>query len=84
MKKSSELTFRLPDKLQKYVCKKGSIAIDGISLTINNVEKKSFTVSIIPHTSAITTLGNIQKDDIVNIEIDILARYIENNIKKIK
>ena len=80
----AELTFRLPDKLQKYVCKKGSIAIDGISLTVNNVEKKSFSVSIIPHTSAITTLGDIQKDDTVNIEIDILARYIENNIKKIK
>lgn len=84
LKRSSELTFRLPDKLQKYVCKKGSIAIDGISLTVNNVEKKSFSVSIIPHTSAITTLGDIQKDDTVNIEIDILARYIENNIKKIK
>jgi riboflavin synthase len=82
LKKSSELIFELPYSLQKYVCKKGSIAIDGISLTINNVEKKSFSVSIIPHTSAITTLGNIKKDDIVNIEIDILARYIENNIRK--
>ena len=70
--------------MQKYVCKKGSIAIDGISLTVNDVEEKSFSVSIIPHTSSITTLGDIQKDDIVNIEIDILARYIENNIKKTK
>ena len=84
LKMSSELTFELPGSLQKYVCKKGSIAIDGISLTVNNVEEKSFSVSIIPHTSEVTTLGNIQKDDIVNIEIDILARYIENNIKKIK
>ncbi len=84
LKKSLELTFELPYSLQKYVCKKGSIAIDGISLTVNNVEEKSFSVSIIPHTSAVTTLGSIKKDDIVNIEIDILARYIENNIKKIK
>ena len=84
LKKSSELTFELPHNLQKYVCKKGSIAIDGISLTVNNVEEKSFSVSIIPHTSAVTTLGSIKKDDIVNIEIDILARYIDNNIKKIK
>jgi len=84
LKKSSVLTFELPRNLQKYVCKKGSIAIDGISLTVNNVEEKSFSVSIIPHTSAVTTLGSINKDDIVNIEIDILARYIENNIKKIK
>ena len=84
LKKSLELTFELPHNLQKYVCKKGSIAIDGISLTVNNVSEKSFSVSIIPHTSEVTTLGNIKKDDIVNIEIDILARYIENNIKKIK
>ena len=84
LKKSLELTFELPHSLQKYVCKKGSIAIDGISLTVNNVEEKNFSVSIIPHTSKVTTLGSIKKDDIVNIEIDILARYIENNIKKIK
>ena len=84
LKKSLELTFELPHSLQKYVCKKGSIAIDGISLTVNNVEEKNFSVSIIPHTSEVTTLGSIKKDDIVNIEIDILARYIENNIKKIK
>ena len=50
--------------------------------SVNDVEEKSFSVSIIPHTSAVTTLGSIKKDDIVNIEIDILARYIENNIKK--
>ena len=84
LKKSLQLTFELPHRLQKYICKKGSIAIDGISLTVNDVEEKSFSVSIIPHTSSITTLGSIKKDDIVNIEIDILARYIENNIKKIK
>ena len=84
LKKSSVLIFELPNNLQKFICKKGSIAIDGISLTINDVEEKSFSISIIPHTSEITTLGSIQKGDIVNIEIDILARYIENNIRKIK
>ena len=82
LKKSSILIFKLPKNLQKFICKKGSIAIDGISLTVNDVEEKSFSISIIPHTSEITTLGNIKKDDTVNIEIDILARYIENNIKK--
>ena len=84
LKKSTILIFELPNNLKKYICKKGSIAIDGISLTINDVNEKSFSISIIPHTSEITTLGNIQKGDIVNIEIDILARYIENNIRKIK
>ena len=84
LKKSSILIFALPKNLQKFICKKGSIAIDGISLTINDVEEKYFSISIIPHTSEITTLGSIKKDDIVNIEIDILARYIENNVRKIK
>ena len=84
LKKSSILLFKLPNNLKKFICKKGSIAIDGISLTVNDVKEKNFSVSIIPHTSEITTLGNIKKGDIVNIEIDILARYIENNIKKIK
>ena len=84
LKKSSILVFELPNNLKKFICKKGSIAIDGISLTVNDVKEKSFSISIIPHTSNITTLGSIQKGDIVNIEIDILARYIENNIKTIK
>ena len=84
LKKSSILLFELPNNLKKFICKKGSIAIDGISLTVNDVKEKAFSVSIIPHTSEITTLGNIQKGDIVNIEIDILARYIDNNIRKIK
>ena len=53
-------------------------------ISILPVEEKNFSVSIIPHTSEVTTLGSIKKDDIVNIEIDILARYIDNNIKKIK
>ena len=84
LQKSLILFFELPKELQRFVCKKGSIAIDGISLTVNDVEDGSFSISIIPHTSDITTLGNIKKGDIVNLEIDILARYIENNIKKIK
>ena len=82
LKKSSILIFKIPNNLKKFICKKGSIAIDGISLTVNDVEENSFSVSIIPHTSEITTLGSIKKGDIVNLEIDILARYIENNIKK--
>lgn len=82
LQKSLILIFELPSELQRYVCKKGSIAIEGISLTVNDVEDKSFSISIIPHTFDITTLGSIKKGDIVNLEIDILARYIENNIKK--
>ena len=82
LKKSLILIFELPKELQRFICKKGSIAIEGISLTVNDVKQKSFSISIIPHTFDITTLGSIKKGDIVNLEIDILARYIENNIKK--
>ena len=82
LQKSLILIFELPSELQRFVCKKGSIAIEGISLTVNQVEDKIFSISIIPHTFDITTLGSIKKGDIVNLEIDILARYIENNIKK--
>ena len=84
LQKSLILIFQLPNELQRFVCRKGSIAIEGISLTVNDVEDKKFSISIIPHTFDITTLGSIKKGDIVNLEIDILARYIENNIKKIK
>jgi len=82
LQKSLILIFELPNELQRFICKKGSIAIEGISLTVNEVKDKSFSISIIPHTFDITTLGAIKKGDIVNLEIDILARYIENNIKK--
>ena len=82
LKKSLILIFELPKELQRFICKKGSIAIEGISLTVNDVTEKSFSITIIPHTFDITTLGSIKKGDIVNLEIDILARYIENNIKK--
>ena len=81
LKKSILLNIYLPVQLKKFICRKGSIAIDGISLTINNVNSKSFSVNLIPHTASITTLGELEKDNKVNLEVDVLARYIDNNIK---
>lgn len=81
LKKSILLNIHLPAKLRKFICRKGSIAIDGISLTINRVNTKSFFVNLIPHTASITTLGDLEKDNKVNLEVDVLARYIDNNIK---
>ena len=78
--KSILLSFYLPANLRKFICRKGSIAIDGISLTINDVFKKNFFVSLIPHTSKLTTLGELKEGNKVNLEIDVLARYIDNNI----
>jgi riboflavin synthase len=61
--------------------KKGSIAVDGISLTIFNVQENSFTISLIPHTAANTSLGNKQVGDIVNLEYDMLGKYVQNMLE---
>lgn len=76
--------FRIqtPIDILKYVVAKGSITIDGISLTVVKVLKDSFTVSLIPHTAMITTLGNKRPGDIVNLETDIIARYVERLLKE--
>lgn len=68
--------------LTRYIVKKGSVAVDGISLTVVEAEKNNFTVSIIPHTAAVTTLGFKREGDWVNIETDMIGRYIEKFIGK--
>ena len=70
-------TFSLSRSLAKYVIEKGSIAINGVSLTVNSCEGERFTVSIIPHTLAVTTLGELKPGDTVNIEVDIIGKYVE-------
>ena len=71
------VTFSVPEALSKYMIPKGSVAIDGVSLTINNCEKLSFNVSIIPHTAKITTIGLKDAGAEVNIETDMLGKYVE-------
>lgn len=73
---SVRFTFELPEALAPYVASKGSIAIDGISLTVNEVERSSFGVNIIPHTLTHTNLGDAAPGRRVNVEIDPLARYV--------
>ena len=68
--------FRVPGAIAKYIAVKGSVAIDGISLTVNEVDADSFGVNIIPHTASFTSFGTLQPGDAVNIEIDTLARYV--------
>ena len=60
---------------------KGSVAVDGVSLTLVNVEKDRFSVALIPHTLAMTTLGSRQVGDRVNIETDVLAKYVERQLR---
>ena len=71
------VTIAVPEALSRYIIHKGSIAVDGISLTINACEPKSFTVSIISHTAEITTIGLKQNGDLVNIETDMIGKYVE-------
>jgi riboflavin synthase len=78
--RSRRLQFELPAPLMRFVAPKGSICIDGVSLTVNNVESTRFDVNIIPHTLEVTTLGVLKIGDTVNIEIDVIARYIDRLI----
>ncbi len=71
------LTFRFPAECARFIVPKGSIAIDGISLTVNSVTADSFTVNIIPHTAGMTTLCLRKVGDEVNIETDIIGKYVE-------
>lgn len=68
--------FRLPSGLERFVATKGSVAIEGVSLTVNEIDGRVFGVNIIPHTAAMTTIGTLQPGAKVNIEIDMLARYV--------
>lgn len=74
---SMQLTVDSPKNLSKYIARKGSICIDGVSLTVNEVNNSEFEVTIIPHTFSNTTLSGCTKDMQVNLEVDLIARYIE-------
>jgi len=73
---STRLTFRVPAALAGFIAPKGSVALNGTSLTVNEVEGDSFGVNLIPHTKTVTTWGDAKVGDAVNLEIDTLARYV--------
>ena len=73
---SLKLTFRAPDALAPFIAAKGSVTLDGVSLTVNTALGRDFTVNIIPHTQEQTTLGGLAVGGAVNLEIDMLARYV--------
>jgi riboflavin synthase len=72
----------LPASLMRFVAPKGSICVNGVSVTVNKVDGRRFDVNIIPHTFKVTTLGELKIDDGVNIEIDVIARYLERLMTK--
>jgi riboflavin synthase len=72
-----DLRVRMPEHLLRYVVEKGSITVDGVSLTVVDVLADGFTVAVIPHTSEVTTLGARRPGDAVNLEVDVMAKYAE-------
>ena len=74
---SVEIKFSVPKELSKYIVEKGSVAIDGVSLTVNSVRGNEFVVNIIPYTQEATTFGGLRKRGFVNIECDIIGKYVE-------
>jgi riboflavin synthase len=74
---SWRLEIEMPAELSRYVARKGSIAVDGVSLTVNAVAGNRFEVNVIPHTRAVTTLGRLAAGSPVNLEVDMTARYLE-------
>jgi len=75
--RSQRLKFGVPGDLARYIARKGSVAVDGVSLTINEVDGATFGINIIPHTQTVTTLGKLTVGARVNLEVDQVARYVE-------
>jgi riboflavin synthase len=78
---STRMTFELPPSISRFVASKGSVALDGVSLTVNEVDGHRFGVNIIPHTFKVTTFGRAKPGWKVNVEIDLLARYVARLVK---
>lgn len=79
---NTDMTFTVPDPLAHYVAGKGSVTLDGVSLTVNTVEGNRFTVNLVPHTLKVTTLGVLEVGQCVNLEVDLIARYLERMIRQ--
>ncbi|MGH2661747.1 MAG: riboflavin synthase [Actinomycetota bacterium] len=71
------MRIRVPEGVARYVVEKGSVAVDGVSLTVAGASDGSFEVALVPHTLAATTLGDREPGDLVNLEVDVLAKYVE-------
>jgi riboflavin synthase len=74
---STRFKINAPDNLVKYIARKGSVCINGVSLTVNSIVDNTFDLNIVPHTLSVTTLGELKTGDQVNLEVDIIARHLE-------
>jgi riboflavin synthase len=73
--------FEVAPELARYLVEKGSVAIDGVSLTVNRCDEKSFEVNLVPHTARVTNLGNLKVSDEVNLEVDVIGKYVEKFVR---
>jgi riboflavin synthase len=80
--RSIRLVIDIPAEYSRYVAKKGSVCVDGVSLTINEVSDTTFELNIIPHTAEVTIIDNYRVGTVVNVEVDLLARYIERLLSR--
>ena len=76
------MSFDAPESVRRYCVEKGSVAVEGVSLTITEVDEDGFAVALVPHTLAETTLGSIEPGDEVNLEADVLAKYVEKLVPR--
>jgi riboflavin synthase len=76
-----EMTIAFPQGLRRYIARKGSVTVNGVSLTVNAAGDGEFAVNLIPHTLAATNLGNLKNGDAVNLEVDLVARYVERMLE---
>jgi len=79
--RSVRVEFEVPEALARYVARKGSVCVDGVSLTVNGVDGRRFDVNLVPHTLEVTTLGELAPGRTVNLEVDIIARYLERMLE---
>lgn len=79
---SHELVIKAPRELAKYIARKGSITVDGVSLTTNRVKGRRFSINLIPHTVEVTTLRRCKPGARVNLEVDLIARYVERMLRR--
>jgi riboflavin synthase len=77
-----EVTIELPASLSRYVAEKGSIAVDGVSLTVASVGRADFSVALIPHTLEMTIAKDYKRGSVVNLEVDVIARYVARNLRR--
>jgi riboflavin synthase len=78
----TEMTLSVPEELSRYVVEKGSVAVDGVSLTVAGADDRGFRVALVPHTLQVTTLGERAEGDAVNLEMDVVAKYLERLVRR--